>query len=117
MSQQPTLLTLRYRARLLARQLSALQLRCHSRTYAQHLPELVVQILSPIAQQIDELEVLSAFTPLNGLLEQANRYTTDLMTFLSTGSNTLTAAELAPMLSPAIRLLTEAELLAMEVKA
>lgn len=117
MSQQPILLTLRYRARLLARQLTALQLRCHSRTYAQHLPELVVQILSPITLQIDELEVMSAFTPLNGLLEQANRYITDLMTLLATGFHTLTAAEMAPMLSPAIRLLTEAEHLAMEVKA
>lgn len=117
MKPQPSLFTLRHRARLLARQLTALQLRCHSRTYAQHLPELVAQILNPITLQIDELEVMSAFTPLNGLLEQANRYTTDLMTLLATGSNNLTPAELAPMLSPTIRLLTEAEHLAMEVRA
>ncbi|MNV96044.1 hypothetical protein D3C71_1910010 [compost metagenome] len=63
------------------------------------------------------MEVLSAFTPLNGLLEQANRYTTDLMTLLATGSNTLTLSELAPMLSPTLRLLTEAEHKAMEVRA
>lgn len=105
------------KASLLARQLTALQLRCHSITYRQHLHYLVVTILTPITLQIDELEVMCAFTPLNELLEQANRYTTDLMTLLATGFHTLTPAELAPMLSPAIRLLTEAEHLAMEVQA
>lgn len=117
MSQQPILLTLRYRARLLARQLTSLQLRCNSLTYAHRLPELVAVSLCPIAQQLDELEVLSAGTSLNDLLEQANRYTTALLTLLASTPDTLTAAELAPMISPAIRLLTEAEHQAMGVKA
>lgn len=117
MSQQPTLLTLRYRARLLARQLTALQLRCHSRTDAHRLSVLVAVSLCPIAQQLDELEVLSAGTILNEVIERANRFITALMVLLATTPNTLITAELAPMLSPAIRLLTEAEHQAMEVLA
>lgn len=117
MSQQPILLTLRNRARLLARQLSALQLLCHSTTYAHRLSELVAVNLRPNAQRLDELEVLSAGTSLNSPLEQANRYITALLSLLASMPTALTAAELAPMLSPAIRLLTEAEHKAMGVKA
>ncbi|WP_461603596.1 hypothetical protein [Aeromonas salmonicida] len=117
MNHHPQLFALQRTASDLARQLTAFQLLCHSRTYAQHLPELVAQILSPITLQLDELEVISAFTPLNGLLEQANRYTTDLMTLLANCSNTLTPAELAPMLNPTVRLLTEVEGKAMGVSA
>ncbi|WP_310598004.1 hypothetical protein [Aeromonas aquatica] len=117
MNQQAHLLPLQRTARHLARQLTALQLRCHSVTYAQRLSELVDQILTPIAQRIDELEVVSAGTTLNDLLEQANRCTTALLALLATCSNALTAAELAPMLSPTIRLLTEAEHMAWGTKA
>ena len=116
MNQQTHLFTLKRTAGNLSYQLKELQQRCNS-PHIHDLSALVERTLIPIAQQIDELEVLSAFTPLNGLLEQANRYTTDLMTLLATGSNTLTLSELAPMLSPTLRLLTEAEHKAMEVRA
>lgn len=116
MNQQTHLLTLQRTAGKLSGQLTVLQQRCNS-PHIHDLPVLVERILAPIAQQIDELEVLSAFTPLNEQLEQANRYTTDLMTLLATGSNTLTLAELPPMLNPTLRLLTEAEHKAMEVRA
>lgn len=117
MNQQAQLLPLQRTARHLAHQLTTLQLRCHSVTYAQRLSELVDQILTPIAQRIDELEVVSAGTSFNDSLEQANRYTTDLMTLLANCSNTLTPAEIAPMLNPTVRLLTEAEGKAMGVSA
>lgn len=117
MNPQAPLLPLQRTARHLARQLTALQLRCHSVTYAHRLPELVAVSLCPIAQRIDELEVVSAGTPFNDPLEQANRCTTALLAMLASCPDTLTAAELAPLLSPAIRLLTEAEGKAMEVRA
>lgn len=116
MNQQTHLLTLQRTVGNLSCQLTELQQHCNS-PHIHDLSVLVERILIPIAQQLDELEVLSAFTPLNGLLEQANRYTTDLMTLLATGANTLTLSELAPMLSPTLRLLTEAEHKAMEVRA
>lgn len=117
MNQQAQQLPLQRTARHLAHQLTMLQLRCHSVTYTQRLSELVDQILTPIAQQIDELEVVSAGTPFNDSLEQANRSTTALLAMLASCPDTLTAAELAPMLSPAIRLLTEIEGKAMGVRA
>jgi len=99
----------------LARQLTALQLLCYSQTYAQRRDVLGAELLR-LANGLDELEVASAGTPLNGLLEQANRYSTALLLLLATNPCSLTPAELAPMLSPVIRLLTEAEHQAMEVK-
>lgn len=116
MNQLSHLLTLQYTAGNLSCQLTALQQRCNS-SHIHDLPVLVDRLLSPIAQQIDELEVLSAGTALNEPLEQANRYTTTLQTLLANCPNTLTPAELAPMLSPTIRLLTEAEHKTMEVRA
>lgn len=108
MNASPTLLAVRNNARRMARSLTALQLYCHSNTYAQRLPELV-KVLATIARQIDELEVVSASTLYNALIEQTNRYTTFLLALLAANPNTLTAAELGHMLTPAIRLLTEAE--------
>ncbi|HHQ4930275.1 TPA: hypothetical protein ACSP88_003749 [Aeromonas hydrophila] len=114
MNQQPHLLTLQRTARDLSCQLSALQQRCNS-PHILDLSVLIERHLIPIAQQIDELEVLSAGTPLNEPLEQANRYTTTLQALLANCPNTLTPAELAPMLNPTLRLLTEAEHKTMEV--
>lgn len=116
MNQQTHLLTLQRTAGNLSCQLTELQQRCNS-PHIHDLSVLVERILIPIAQQLDELEVLSAFTPLNGLLEQANRYTTTLQTLLANCPNTLTSTELALMLSPTIRLLIEAEHKTMEVRA
>lgn len=116
MNQQTHLLTLQRTAGNLSCLLMELQRRCNS-PHTHDLPVLVDRLLSPIAQQIDELEVLSAGTTLNEPLEQANRYTTALQTLLANCANTLTPAELAPMLSPTIRLLTEAEHKTMEVRA
>ncbi|TNI47137.1 hypothetical protein [Aeromonas dhakensis] len=112
----PTLRPLQHKSCLLARHLTALQLLCHSRSYAERLPDLVVS-LCPLACQVDELEVMSAGTPLNEPIEQANRYLCALLALLATTPNGLTSVELAPMLVPAIRLLTEAEQLAWEVVA
>ncbi|WP_323878652.1 hypothetical protein [Aeromonas hydrophila] len=116
MNQQAQQLPLQRTARHLAHQLTTLQLRCNS-PHIHDLPVLVDRLLAPIAQQIDELEVLSAGTALNEPLEKANRYTTTLQTLLANCPNTLTPTELAPMLSPTIRLLTEAEHKTMEVGA
>lgn len=85
MNASPTLLAVRNRTRQLARSLTALQLYCHSHTYAQRLPELVT-VLTAIARQIDELEVVSAGT-LSQLLthsvdwERSNRLDHEQFTF------------------------------------
>ncbi|MNF36378.1 hypothetical protein D3C84_172680 [compost metagenome] len=116
MNPQAHLLHLMRTARLLARQLTALQLLCHSTTYAQRLPELVALHLLPLSRQLDALAVSSAGTPLNTLIQRANHHLAALLEQLASTPH-ITAAELAPMISPAIRLLTEAEHQAMGVKA
>ncbi|MGL6383286.1 hypothetical protein ACSZMU_14025 [Aeromonas caviae] len=116
MKQQANLITLQRQAGLLARNLTALQLLCHSTTYAHRLDILVTE-LHTLASRIDALEAISATTLLNDPLEQTNRYSTALLVLLDSCPNTLTPAELAPMLSPVIRLLTEAEHLSAEVVA
>lgn len=108
MNQHAHLLHLMRSVRLMARQLTGLQLLCHSTTYAQRLPELVTLNLSPLAPRLDTLAANSARTPLNAPIERANRHIAALLELLATCPHT-TAAELAPMLSPAICLLTEAE--------
>ncbi|TNI40855.1 hypothetical protein [Aeromonas veronii] len=108
MKQQAHLITLQRQAGLLARNLTALQLLCHSTTYAYRLDVLVAE-LHTIASRIDALEAISATTQLNDPLEQTNRYSTALLVLLESCPNTMTPAELAPMLSPVIRLLTQAE--------
>ncbi|MGY4107298.1 MULTISPECIES: hypothetical protein [Aeromonas] len=108
MKQQAHLITLQRQAGLLARNLTALQLLCHSTTYAHRLDVLVTE-LHTISSRIDALEAISATTHLNDLLEQTNRYSTALLVLLESCPNTMTPAELAPMLSPVIRLLTKAE--------
>ncbi|MGE6133975.1 hypothetical protein [Aeromonas salmonicida] len=116
MKQQTHLITLQRQAGLLARNLTALQLLCHSTTYAHRLDVLVAE-LHTIASRIDALEAISATTQLNDPLEQTNRYSISLLALLDSCPNTLTPAELAPMLSPVIRLLTAAEHLSAEVVA
>ncbi|MFB2856104.1 hypothetical protein [Aeromonas allosaccharophila] len=116
MKQQAHLITLQRKAGLLARNLTALQLLCHSTTYAHRLDVLVAE-LHTIASRIDALEAISATTQLNDPLEQTNRYSTALLVLLESCPNTMTPAELASMLSPVIRLLTAAEHLSAEVIA
>lgn len=116
MKQQAHLITLQRQAGLLARNLTALQLLCHSITYAHRLDVLVTE-LHTLASRIDALEAISATTRLNDPLEQINRYSTSLLVLLDSCPNTLTPADLAPMLSPVIRLLTAAEHLSAEVVA
>lgn len=116
MKQQAHLITLQRQAGLLARNLTALQLLCHSTTYAHRLDVLVAE-LHTIASRIDVLEAISATTQLNDPLEQTNRYSTALLVLLESCPNTMTPAELASMLSPVIRLLTAAEHLSAEVIA
>ncbi|MFQ1906202.1 hypothetical protein [Aeromonas veronii] len=116
MKQQAHLITLQRQAGLLARNLTALQLLCHSTTYAHRLDVLVAE-LHTIASRIDALEAISATTQLNDPLEQTNRYSTALLVLLESCPNTMTPAELASMLSPVIRLLTAAEHLSAEVIA
>lgn len=108
MKQQTHLITLQRQAGLLARNLTALQLLCHSTTYAHRLDVLVAE-LHTLASRIDALEAMSATTPFNDQVERVNRYATALMALLASAPRTLTCAELAPLLSPVIRLLTEVE--------
>ncbi len=69
----------------------------------------LAELLAPLAQQLDDLELMSAGTALNEQAEQANRFVCALLALLLSSRDPVSPSVLAAMLIPIISTLADAE--------
>lgn len=69
----------------------------------------LAELLAPLAQQLDDLELMSAGTALNEQAEQANRFVCALLALLLSSRDPVSSSVLAAMLIPIISTLADAE--------
>ncbi|WP_232790099.1 hypothetical protein [Aeromonas sobria] len=69
----------------------------------------LAELLAPLAQQLDELELMSAGTALNEQAEQANRFVCALLALLLSSRDPVSPSVLAAMLIPIISTLADSE--------
>lgn len=69
----------------------------------------LAELLAPLAQQLDDLELMSAGTALNEQAEQANRFVCALLALLLSSRDSVSSSVLAAMLIPIISTLADAE--------